>query len=63
MSDTEARRGDGNQNVVVTDVRMPFVSMVILMVKWAIASIPAFIILAIFGAILTAIFGAAFGSS
>ena len=62
MSDTEARRGNGDRNVVVTDVRMPFVSMVILMVKWSIASIPALIILAILGAILVGIFGAAFGS-
>ena len=37
-----------NQNylgVVVTDINMDFRSMVIFMVKWAIASIPAFIIL------------------
>jgi len=40
---------DPNRQVVVTDVRMPFGSMVVFMVKWAIASIPAFIILAIIG--------------
>ncbi len=62
MSDTEAKRGNDDRNVVVTDVRIPFVSMVILMVKWSIASIPALIILAILGAILAGIFGAAFGS-
>jgi hypothetical protein len=33
------------QSVVVTDVRMPFWSMVVFMVKWAIAAIPAMIIL------------------
>jgi hypothetical protein len=33
------------QRVVVTDVRMPFWSMVQFMVKWAIAAIPAMIIL------------------
>ncbi len=33
------------QAVVVTDIRMPFFSMVIFMVKWAIAAIPAFLIL------------------
>ncbi|RDL46197.1 hypothetical protein DN730_03940 [Marinomonas piezotolerans] len=33
------------REVVVTDVRMPFMSMVFFMVKWAIASIPAFLIL------------------
>ncbi len=31
--------------VVVVDVKIPFVSMVILLVKWAIAAIPAMIIL------------------
>ncbi len=61
MSDIEARRGNAEQKVVVTDVRIPFVSMVILMVKWSIASIPALIILAILGAILAGFFGAAFG--
>ena len=30
--------------VVVTDIRMPFWSMVIFMVKWVFASIPAMII-------------------
>ena len=39
---------------------MPFGDMVMFMVKWAIASIPAFIILAIISAILVAIFGALF---
>ena len=62
MSDTGTRRGNGEQKVVVTDVRIPFVSMVILMVKWSIASIPALIILAILGAILAVIFAATFGS-
>ena len=37
------------QNVVVTDIRMPFFSMVVFMVKWAIAAIPAFIILTVIG--------------
>lgn len=31
--------------VVITDVRIPFTSMVVLMVKWAVASVPALIIL------------------
>ena len=35
------------KHVVITDIRMPFFSMVIFMVKWVIASIPAFFILAI----------------
>ena len=38
--------------VVVTDVDMPFGSMVRFMVKWSIAAVPALIILAIIGSIL-----------
>jgi hypothetical protein len=37
------------RHVIVTDIHMPFGSMVTLMVKWAIASIPAMIMLAIIG--------------
>jgi hypothetical protein len=33
------------KEVVVTDIRMSFISMVIFMVKWAVAAIPALIIL------------------
>ena len=39
-------------HVVVTDIRMPFFSMVVFMIKWAIAAIPAFIILAVIGAVV-----------
>ena len=46
--------------VDVKSFDMPFGDMVSFMVKWAIASIPAFIILAIIGAIFFAIFGALF---
>ena len=35
----------GTQTVKVSDFDMPFGSMVVFMVKWAIASIPAFLIL------------------
>ena len=45
------------KRVVVTDINMPFMSMVIFMVKWVIASIPAFIILSILGAVLTGVLG------
>jgi hypothetical protein len=38
--------------VVITDIKMPFWSMVGFMVKWAIAAIPAFVILAILGAVV-----------
>ena len=37
--------------VVVTDIKIPFRSMVILMVKWAVATIPALVILILFGSI------------
>jgi len=36
-----------NTEVTVVDIKMPFLSMVIFMVKWSIAAIPAFIILMI----------------
>jgi len=45
------------QNVVVTDIKMPFSSMVEFMVKWAIASIPALIILFIIGFFVASFFG------
>ena len=48
---------NSNQNVIVTDIRMPFGSMVEFMVKWAIASIPALIILFILGSFLIGVFG------
>jgi hypothetical protein len=46
-----------NDHVVVTDIRMPFMSMVTFMVKWAIAAIPAIIILAVLGAVLMGVLG------
>jgi hypothetical protein len=38
-----------SQKVTITDIHMPFGSMVGFMVKWALASIPAFMILAVIG--------------
>lgn len=52
---------DKVNGVTVTDIRMPFGSMVVFMIKWAIASIPAAIILFLLGAFLTAIFGGLLG--
>ena len=46
------------QNVAVTDIRMPFLSMVVFMVKWAIAAIPALIILTVIGMFTFGILGA-----
>ena len=53
--------GYDGRDVVVTDIRMPFISMVVFMVKWVIASIPAMIILAVLGAILSSLFGVVTG--
>lgn len=52
---------DNAQEIVVTDIKIPFWSMVVLMVKWALAAIPAVIILIIIGALLSMAFGALFG--
>jgi hypothetical protein len=38
--------------VVVTDIKMSFSSMVVFMVKWAIATIPAIIVLTAVGSII-----------
>jgi hypothetical protein len=43
--------------VVVTDIRMPFWSMVVFMVKWAIAAIPAFLILIVIWAVIMGLLG------
>jgi len=39
--------------VSLVDIKMPFSSMVIFMVKWAIASIPAIVILLLIGALVS----------
>lgn len=44
-----------SSGVTVTDIKMPFGSMVVFMVKWVVASIPALFILTILG-----VFAAAF---
>ena len=49
-----------DNHVVIVDIKMPFMSMVVFMVKWVLASIPAFIILAFIAAIGTGLFGAFF---
>ena len=52
------------QAVVITDIDMPFGSMVRFIVKWVIASIPALIILwiimALFAGVLALLFGGVF---
>lgn len=48
-------------NVTIVDVKMPFMSMVVFMVKAAIAAIPAVFILVIIGTIISMIMGMLFG--
>ena len=49
---------DSNKNeVVITDIKMQFGSMVVFMVKWVIASIPAMIILFLVGFLMMGVFG------
>ncbi len=45
--------------VTVVDIKMPFFSMMIFMIKWAFAAIPAFIIIGIIASVFFGIFGAA----
>lgn len=45
------------REVVVVDVKIPFWSMVVLLVKWTIAAIPAFIILFILASLVSALLG------
>jgi hypothetical protein len=52
---------ENGTRVVVTDVQMPFGSMVTFMVKWTIASIPAMIILVVIGAIAAVVLAGVFG--
>jgi hypothetical protein len=47
--------------VTVTDINMPFGSMIVFMVKWAFASIPAFIIVAIVVFLIMTLLGGIFG--
>ena len=46
-----------NKEVIITDIEMPFLSMVVFMIKWVLASIPAFIILFLLGTLALGIFG------
>ncbi len=48
---------ESTSNVTVVDIKMPFLSMVVFMVKWAIAAIPALIILFFLISLIMALFG------
>ena len=51
---------DEIKGVTVIDIQMPFGSMVIFMIKWAIASIPAAIILFLIASVFAVVFGGIF---
>ena len=51
-----------NTRVTVVDIQMPFWSIVVFMVKAAIASIPAVFILTVIASVFMAILSALFGS-
>ena len=53
----EKKMDTQNNQVTVVDVRMPFMSMVVFMVKWAIASIPALLILFMLAAVVFGVLG------
>ena len=48
------------REVVVVDVKIPFWSMVVLLVKWAIAAIPAMIILLVLATVVSMVLGGVF---
>lgn len=52
---------ENERRVVVVDIKMPFTSMVTFMVKWAIAAIPAFIILSVIGTVVMALLSGMLG--
>ena len=59
-----ATRGlDGAQPVVVVDVQMRFWSMVVFIIKWALASIPALLILMMFFAGVVSFMGGLLGTA
>ena len=44
------------EGIIIKDIQMPFGSMIVFMVKWALASIPAFIIISVIIAICLSVF-------
>ena len=48
---------EDRREVVVTDIKIPFWSMVVLMVKWAIAAVPAVIILMLIAGLVSIALG------
>jgi len=60
MSDQQSAMS--NRAVVLADIDVPFWRIVVIIIKWGLASIPAIIILTIIFAVLSAIFGGIIGS-
>lgn len=54
---------DSARETIVTDIKIPFWSMVVLLVKWALASIPAVIILIVIGTAVSAAVNTIFGGT
>jgi len=52
---------DESRGVTVTNIQMPFSSMVIFMIKWAIASIPAALILFLIASVFAVVFDGMIG--
>ena len=63
MSNTELdiKESKNKNAVIVTEIQMPFGSMIVFMIKWVLASIPAMIILFLIFFIGTAVFAGIFG--
>ncbi|HEX9226948.1 MAG TPA: hypothetical protein VF885_09910 [Arthrobacter sp.] len=51
------------QEIVVTDIRIPFISMVVLLVKWSLAAVPAMIILISIAVAISLVLGGLFGGT
>jgi hypothetical protein len=49
------------QEIIVTDIRMSFVSMVVFMIKWVIAAIPALLILSVLFGLASMLFAGFMG--
>lgn len=56
------RTMSNSQDVKIVDVNMPFMSMVVFMIKWSVAAIPAMLVLLLAGGIGIAMFGGIFGN-
>jgi len=59
----EGEMADNAREVVVTDIKIPFLSMVVLMVKWTLAAVPAVIILIVIASVISAALSAFFGGA